>query len=202
MQTSDIVQIIVAVITATGAIISALFGRRQEKRRTTVVAPPPAAKKASKWFVGMYICVALLAGNLGLFGWRTLKPASGPEVRITYPIDGTRVTQKEMVKGTSRGVPSTDVIWVLVFVHEVGRYYPQNAVADVQADGCWSSITYFGQAGDASLKFDVLAVLADQDGQDRFGAYLSRARDRTDYPGLARLPDGVKIYDRITVTRN
>lgn len=130
-------------------------------------------------------------------------PAATPvtEVNITSPIDGGKVTQTEMVKGTSQNIPPGQVIWVVVFVHKVGRYYPQNQPADVQSNGDWASVSYFGVEGDKDLKFDALAVLADNTGQKAFNKYLSEARDKNDYPGLERIPDGVKIYSRVSVTR-
>jgi hypothetical protein len=133
----------------------------------------------------------------------TPPPTATPsaDVKITSPHDGGKVNQTEMVKGTSSNVPSGNVIWVIVFVHKVGRYYPQNQPADIQSNGDWASVSYFGVATDTGLKFDAIAVLADDKGQKAIQDYLSNARDKNDYAGLERLPDGVKIYNRVSVTR-
>ena len=129
----------------------------------------------------------------------TPTPATG--LKITQPAAGTSVDQTEMVRGTSQRIPGGQLVWVVWFVHKVGRYYPQNNSADIQANGDWASVTYIGVAKDVGLKFDVLAVLVDKEGQGAFNRYLAEARDKNNYPGLERLPNGVTIYDRVSVTR-
>jgi hypothetical protein len=111
------------------------------------------------------------------------------------------VDQVQMVRGSSRAVPSGQLVWVVVFVHKVGRYYPQNQAADVQSGGGWSSLAYIGVPTDVGLKFDLLAVLVDDSGRSAFASYLARARDRSSFEGLEQLPQGVTVYDRISVTR-
>ena len=128
-------------------------------------------------------------------------PTPTTSVKITQPTEGTKVEQTEMVKGTSQRIPSEQVIWVVVFVHKVGRYYPQNNPADVQASGDWASVTYIGVAADVGLKFDLIAVLADKEAQSAFNKYLVDARDKHDYPGFEHLPNGATIYDRVSTTR-
>lgn len=131
-------------------------------------------------------------------------PTASPvttEVKISEPADGATVAQTERVKGTSRNVPDGKVVWIVAFVHAVGRYYPQNYPADVQANGDWSSLAYLGVATDVGLKFDIIAVLADKNIQAAFNNYLKDAKDKQSYPGLDQLPKGTLIYDRITVTR-
>ena len=127
--------------------------------------------------------------------------APKPIVKITEPSEGGSVEPTQMVRGTSRAVPTGQVIWVAVFVQKVGRYYPQNQAADVQPNGGWSSLTYIGIASDVGLKFDLIAVLADRDGQAAFSRYLTDARNKSDYSGMEQLPQGVTVYDRISVTR-
>jgi len=128
-------------------------------------------------------------------------PAPKPAVKITEPVEGALVDPSQMVRGTSRWVPTGQAIWVVVFVQKVGRYYPQNQAADVQANGGWSSITYIGIPSDVGLKFDLIAVLADSEGQAAFNKYLTNARNKSDYAGLEQLPTGATVYDRISVTR-
>ena len=128
-------------------------------------------------------------------------PTPNTGLKITQPIEGGKVDQTEMVKGTSQRIPDGHVIWVVLFVQKVGRYYPQNQPADIQANGDWASVTYIGVPKDVGLKFDILAVSADKEGQNALNRYLVNARDRSDYAGLERLPNGVAIYDRVSVTR-
>lgn len=128
-------------------------------------------------------------------------PPPATEVKITRPADGDTVGQTEVVRGTSRGVPAGQKIWIAVFVHKVGRYYPQNMPADVQANGNWDSVTYFGIPADVGMKFDVLALTAAAAAQQAFDNYLTAARNKNSYPGLEQLPVGSTIQHRITVTR-
>ena len=81
------------------------------------------------------------------------------------------------------------------------RYYPQNNPAAVQANGDWISLTFIGIEEDVNKKFDIIVVLADKRAQDAFNAYRKQSEDTDTWPGLERLPEGVTIYDRITVTR-
>lgn len=128
-------------------------------------------------------------------------PAPKPAVKITQPAEGALAEPVQMTRGTSRAVPTGQAIWVVVFVQKVGRYYPQNQAADVQPNGGWSSMTYIGIPSDVGLKFDLIAVLADSEGQAAFNKYLTNARNKSDYAGLEQLPIGVTVYDRISVTR-
>ena len=148
------------------------------------------------------VCVLLTTSlMLGACHWPDGKNGPSTEVKITSPPDRGRVKQTDMVKGTSRNIPNGQVIWVVVFVHNVGRYFPQNRPADVQSGGDWASVSYFGVQTDSGLLFDAIAVLADGASQTAFNNYLAEARDKKDWPGLEELPAGAKIYSRVTVTR-
>jgi hypothetical protein len=122
-------------------------------------------------------------------------------VKITEPVAGASVEMLGMVKGTSRNIPVGQTIWIVIYSQDVGRYYPQNDPADMQATGGWASRSSFGIEQDAGKKFDILAVLASREAQDTFSAYLTQARDKKSWPGLERLPDSAVRYDRITVIR-
>jgi len=128
-------------------------------------------------------------------------PPPTTDAKITQPTDGARIEQTETVKGTSQIVPNGSVIWIVVFLPTVGRYYPQNYPADVQANCDWSSVVYLGQAGESGLKADIIAVVADKNAQDAFNTYLKDARDKNAFPGLERIPEGATIYHRISVAR-
>jgi hypothetical protein len=123
------------------------------------------------------------------------------EVKITYPYDDDTVEIREMVRGTSQKIPEGQAIWIMVYPHVVGRYYPQDNPVDVQANGDWTSLIYIGIEEDVNRKFDIIAVLADKRAQDAFNAYFTKAKDTNTWPGLERLLEGATIYDRITVMR-
>lgn len=145
------------------------------------------------------------ANGDGNVGQPTPTPTPTPvvtEIKITYPAAGGTVEQAgEVVRGTGRNVPPGQKIWVVVFVHEVGRYYPQNNPAQVNGDGTWVSPTTFGVAKDKGDKFDALAVTVDAKGEAAFRDYLKTARDRNDYAGFEQLPEGALTRDTVTVTR-
>jgi hypothetical protein len=120
---------------------------------------------------------------------------------ITHPAAGAEVSLREEVGGTYENLPDGQVVWVVIFSHTSGRYYPQNDPALLQQNGRWDSLAYFGVEADHDQAFDALAVLADERGQAAIMAYLAGARDRNNWPGFDRLPDGVLTHDRVTVTR-
>ena len=123
------------------------------------------------------------------------------EVEITYPYDGATVEIRETVRGTSQKIPEGQAIWIMVYPHVIGRYYPNNDPVGVQANGDWTSLTSIGIEEDVNRKFDIIAVLVDKRAQDAFNAYLKQAKDTQTWPGFERLPEGATIYVRIIVTR-
>ena len=91
-------------------------------------------------------------------------------VNITKPANGAEVDWETEVKGTCKGIPQGQRIWVYVRPHTVGLWYPQKPPA-VKADGTWSVLCCFGLEGkDQGAEFDVGVILVDED----------RARDITE----------------------
>jgi hypothetical protein len=123
------------------------------------------------------------------------------DVKITSPVEGAKVDQRETVKGTSQEIPNGSVIWVAVFLPTVGRYFPQNQPAVIQAHGEWSSLAYIGQQSESGLKADIIAIVADKSTQDKFNNYLQDAKDKQNYAGLEQIPEGAKIYQSVSVIR-
>lgn len=191
----DVAQILAALISAAGAIIAARIGSRKREEIKN------AAPGINQWALVMWICVVIAAVDSGILAWRWLRPSPNPEITITYPVNQAKTEQTETVRGTSQALPSGQAIWVVVFAQEVGRYYPQNQRAEIEAGNNWSSITYLGIPADTGKKFDIIAVAADSDAQRAFDTYLAEARDKKDWPGLAALPGSAIIYDRITILR-
>ena len=195
----NVTQILTTLITTVGAIICAVVGKKVESRQSS--AEPLQRQPRSVWAWGMWACIAIAVVNTGILGWRLLRPSPSTQVTIVYPANLSRVEQAETVRGTVQGLPEGQVVWVVVFMQEVGRYYPQNRPADLEANNRWSSLVYFGVPSDTDKKFDILAVVADANAQNAFNAYLADAIDRSDWAGMEALPAGAIIYDRITVTR-
>lgn len=194
---ADIVQIIVALIAFAGVVYSTRYSRKEKK--------PVGPSQLRNRHVPQRATVLLLAGvillmaNLGVWGWRIW--GNSTEVKITEPLAGASVGMLEMVKGTSRNIPSGQTIWVVIYSQDVGRYYPQNEPADIRANGGWDSRCSFGVEQDSGKKFDIIAVLTNKEAQDTFNSYLTQAREQKSWPGLERLPDSAVRYDRITVIR-
>jgi len=196
----NITQILTTLITTVGAIVCAVVGKKVESKQ--VGRPEPLPKPpASIWAWGMWACIVIAVVNTGILGWRLFSPPPPTGVTITYPINLARVDQTEVVRGTFQGLPTGKTIWIVLFIPEAGRYYPQNRPADLEAANRWSSLAYIGVPSDTGKRFDILAVVADTGAQNAFNAYLADARDRSDWAGMEALPEGAVIYDRITVTR-
>lgn len=149
----------------------------------------------------MWTCIAIALINTGILGWRLFRPPAPTEVTITYPINLAQAEPIEVVRGTFEGLPEGKAIWIVLFIPDVGRYYPQNRPADIEAGNRWSSLAYLGVPSDTGKRFDILAVVADSEAKNAFNAYLANARDRNNWAGLETLPSGATIYARITVTR-
>lgn len=120
---------------------------------------------------------------------------------IVKPTEDAKVDQFLTVDGESQLLPDGSVIWVVVFLPRTGMYYPQNDPAAMQANGEWTAVAYIGQENESGLAADVIAVVADKSAQNAFRSYLSEARDKQNYPGMASLPSGAVIYDRVRVVR-
>lgn len=192
MQSSDIAQIIVAVIGVIGVVVSKV-GKNREKEKNNNKPP----REVDKWAIGMYFCMFVIMADFGFWGWRYLAPT---KVKITYPINYGSMERTEMIRGTSKRVPREHAIWVVVFPHEANLYYPQNSPANVQKTGDWTSLAYIGIEKDVGRKFDIAAVVADKTAQDSFRAYLAGSIKKG-WSGLEKLPEGAPIYDCVTATR-
>jgi hypothetical protein len=118
--------------------------------------PRPAPPKNRALIIIMVTCIALLAANLAIFGWRYYSPT---DIKITYPYDGAIVGTREMVRGNSSRILKGEAPWVVVYSQVVGRYYPQNDPPDVQANGDWSSLTFIDVEEDVGPKFDIRGAI-------------------------------------------
>lgn len=198
--TIDFTQILITVISTAGAVICAYIGKKVESGGGEPTSPG-VRRSIRIWAGGMWLAIAIALINTGILVWRLWRPSPPTEVTITYPADLSEVEQSETIRGTVQGLPEGHVIWVVVFVQEVGRYYPQDRPVELEANGEWSLLAYIGVSFDIGKKFDILAVVADTKAQSAFSAYLLNAKERNEWSGLERLPEGATIYDRVTVTR-
>ncbi len=123
------------------------------------------------------------------------------KIEITHPNDNASVEMREIVKGASQNITAELLIWIIVYPHEIDRFYPQDKPATIQAEGNWASSTLIGVEDDVGKKFDIITVLADESVNKEFEDYLTEAVKVGVWQGLKVLPQGAVIYDRITVTR-
>lgn len=198
IQPIDLTQLLVAIITTGGVIFSVW------KRNKPVTPEKSAPSKHKTWTIVICIGLILLAVDTGIFAIRLFEPGTeveATEIEITYPYNDALVEITEMVRGTSQKIPEEHAIWIVIYPHVAGRYYPQNDPADVQADGDWTSLITIGIEDDVDKKFDIIAVIVNQEAQDVFNVYLEQAKEKATWPGLEKLPTGTEIYARITVTR-
>jgi hypothetical protein len=131
------------------------------------------------------LCVTLLVLCLGHRPCHTLA--------ISFPGDHAEVGPTETIEGSSCRLPPAQEIWIVVYSPEDQLYFPNRFKAAVQADGRWNARdTKIGGKNDRGKDFEVIVALADASG----GLRLSAATD-----GIYNLPPGVRIFQRIAVTR-
>ena len=119
---------------------------------------------------------------------------------ITYPTHDSYVDETD-VRGISGNIPAELTRWIMVFVPEIGRYYPQDYPIYVHSNGDWHSLAYVGSEWDAGKPFFILSVLADPAAHNELIQYIEQCRQTGSWPGLAALPWGAVEYDSVYVIR-
>jgi len=195
ISATDITQILITLITTFGAIYCARIEKKKTEKKT------PSQRTTPLLLIGMWICIAVAIINSGLLGWRLFNPHSKMEVAISYPTDQEMVEQSINVRGTYRNLKSDHVIWIMIYVYDAGRYYPQNDSAIIEANDRWSSMAFIGGSNDIGKKFDIIVLIADEKAKNDITQYLEDAKERYSWDGLLTLPKGAIIFDRITVQR-
>lgn len=122
-------------------------------------------------------------------------------ISVKSPVAGGAVDLKTTIEGISQNIPDGSVIWIVIYLPSVNRYYPADKPAVVQKNGEWASLAQFGLEGESGLKADIIVVLADDNVQTAFTAYLTAATTTGKYEGMDGLPAGDIVYDRISVIR-
>ena len=197
----DLTPVIVAVIGAVSAYVLKRMDRPRPDR------PGGRARPRRRAGILFYLALAMVAGGVAgyavprMMRWASPPGPSAPALRITAPSTGSRVEMVETIRGTSRGLPAGDSIWVVVYIPSKARFYPQDHAADVQVGGGWNGVARIGVQGDAGLRFEVLAVDADAATRAAFHAYLDAGARIGSWPGMDRLPPQAREYDRVAVTR-
>jgi hypothetical protein len=118
--------------------------------------------------------------------------------------NGDRVAQTITLIGTYP-LTLTDDLWVFV-VPPNNLYYPQslNACAKERTpkvNGKWEMRVGFGGPNNVGENFEILLTAAIPSASQLILDTLKRWCDAQNYPGFETLPAGVRVLDRITVTR-
>ena len=166
-------------------------------RKSSEKARKPSEKERELIFT--VVVVLIFAGMVPLvYNYSNVSPT--PDIRITYPLSAATVNVQENVAGTAKNIPEGDEIWILVHPHNVNKYYPQRSSAVIQ-NGEWSLAVGIGSESDAGKEFDIIAVLADSKTQEEINKYFDDCEETGKWPGMDKVPDNAKEYDRITVKR-
>lgn len=120
-----------------------------------------------------------------------------PQIKITYPLKTAHII--ETITGTAKNTPEGQTVWILIYPHTAHKYYPINKL-NIQ-NGKWSLPAQFGENKDVGTKFDILAVLANKQAHGALNTYLQTCIKTNQWPGIVRLPSGVKTYAKVTVKR-
>ena len=199
METSELVTILAAVISAVGSIIVAAI-QTKRTRREIQAGEIPTKKSKLRLLVFAFSSVAIFL--VGFFLGSFLgDPQEASQVKITYPLNQTSCQATETVQGTSGSLPPDMEVWIIIKPQENDLYYPQNKAVQMDVNGNWSSVVSIGRQSDIGKKFEIIAVLADESARNSFDAYIANCRDEGSFDGIGQLPNGAQIYDHIVVTR-
>ncbi|MDP4117241.1 MAG: hypothetical protein Q8903_13980 [Bacteroidota bacterium] len=121
-----------------------------------------------------------------------------PEITFNYTFNKAHI--EENMNGTAKNIPEGDEIWIFVHPDGLNKYYPQRSSAVIQS-GKWSLSVVIGSENDDDKKFDIIAVLADTKAQEEINSYFAECEKTGVWPGMDKIPDSAKEYNRITVTR-
>lgn len=146
-------------------------------------------------------CLALAALAL-VYG---VAGRGGPSVSIAQPREGDIVVVDTVVRGSFSRLSDDERVWVAVVPLGLDQelFFPQNGPAASRSRGRWEATALVGRndPNDAGRAFKLVAFVADRAADERLTAYLTEGRTTGSFPGLDRLPEGVKATDEVIVRR-
>jgi len=125
---------------------------------------------------------------------------TGPEIKIAYPLNSATVQMKETITGTAENIPDGQQLWIVIYPQDAYKYYLQNPV-DFQSDGRWTLPVQFGEEQNVGTKFDLYAVLADNNAEKELNNYMTASENAKSYGGMRELPNGTTKITKLTVIR-
>lgn len=151
------------------------------------------SKKKSKFLIFSTSIALVLVGIFIMANWGA---DFKPDVKIDF---SDKAYINEDITGTATNIPDGYNLWILVYPKTAQKYYPQHDSIKIQ-DGKWSIKIRLGNENNTGEKFDIVAVLADQNANEMFETYKSYC-DTGNCPGMIGIPEGAEIYDTFEVTR-
>nr|VFK58081.1 MAG: hypothetical protein BECKUNK1418G_GA0071005_10025 [Candidatus Kentron sp. UNK]VFK68242.1 MAG: hypothetical protein BECKUNK1418H_GA0071006_10015 [Candidatus Kentron sp. UNK] len=127
---------------------------------------------------------------------------------ITSHRENQKVTTPEYLEGECKNIPKGTYLWIVVRPKFTQSYHPQSNRPDHGpmsngCDGAWEGIAYIGasQQTDINGRFEILLVGVDIKGSTIMRNYLIKAHHTNRWHGFRQLPEGARIYQKITVIR-
>ena len=168
-------------------------------------------KKKEKTLLSIGVVIIIIASLLltsisGCYAKSVNTPKSAQvstlskQISITYPSDSATVQMKETLAGTAKKIPKGKHLWIAIYPQNAYKYYPQNPVT-VQSDGSWTLPVQFGEEVHSGVKFDICAILADNNAHKELSKYIKASEKAKSWDGIKFLPRGTKIITKLTVKR-
>lgn len=205
MEINSSAYLIASVIGSVSTIICAKINNNKEKNRdesaTSERRKVRMRKNVSLLTVLSIISFIFAIICVSAFAYTQFGPKPKPQIEITSPKENDLVEQTLIVKGYYNNIPNEQKLWIVIYPLKVNRYYPQNSFANLEAANKWTSIAYVGQKNDIGQQFEIIAVLVDKKANDEIESYLANAKNKQDWPGLEKLPEGAVTYCTINVKR-
>lgn len=177
-------------------ILSGCAGDESNSKETETTNETPITSLANE-STSNYSTSSELASNNSTTNNSVSNDTLPVEIKIISPLNTVQI--QERIEGTAKNVPEEKAVWIVVYPHTAVKYYPIKE-ARIQNEK-WELPAQFGESKDTDTEFDIIALLANEQAQDEFATYLEECEQSKSWPGIDELPEGVEIYDTVTVTR-
>lgn len=132
------------------------------------------------------------------------KPLDGaqPEILITNPENGDKVTNSPEIKGSvSRDLPKDSNMWLLTNPKTCpNQWWPQNNGRIIPVKGQWYAMAAIGGGEkDIDEEFVIAVALVNNKDDQMFMEWLKEGKETGNYTGI-ELPASADIIDQISVT--
>jgi hypothetical protein len=157
----------------------------------------------SKLFIRRYVIYIISIIILLIFSTSLVWYFNQIAITIVEPRNGDFVTSNIDVKGLAKNIPAGETIWLMV-VSPTGKYYPHSPaiMPDIQT-GLWQlkGVT-LGTPVDNGKSFYLITTTADTNSKSDLDNYFKKVALADGWMGLDTLPPGIKVYDKVKITRS